>query len=79
MALALATNMQMAPEPLVMAVALAASTAFATPVASPVNTMIVAPGHYKFMDFVRVGVPLQLVALVISVVLIPWIFPLTPV
>lgn len=79
MALALATDMQMAPEPLVMAVALAASTAFATPVASPVNTMIVAPGNYRFMDFVRVGVPLQILALLISVVLIPWVFPLKPV
>jgi di/tricarboxylate transporter len=79
MALALAADMHLAPQPLVMAVALAASTAFATPVASPVNTMIVAPGNYRFSDFVRIGLPLQLLALVISVLLIPWFFPLSPV
>ena len=42
-----------------MIVALAASTAFMTPVSSPVNTLVVTPGNYTFGDFVRVGVPFQ--------------------
>lgn len=63
------------PEPFMMTVAIAASTAFATPIASPVNTLVVAPGHYRFADFVKVGVPLQMLALIITLVLTPVLFP----
>ena len=50
-----------------MIVALAASTAFMTPVSSPVNTLVVGPGNYAFGDFVRVGVPFSVIVLVVSV------------
>ncbi|MCH8531131.1 MAG: SLC13 family permease [Saccharospirillum sp.] len=63
------------PEPFMMTVAIAASTAFATPIASPVNTLVVTPGNYRFSDFAKVGVPLQLLALIITLVLTPVIFP----
>jgi di/tricarboxylate transporter len=44
-------------------------------VSSPVNTLVVEPGGYAFLDFLRVGVPLSLIVLVVSVVLVPWLFP----
>ena len=58
-----------------MIVALAASTAFMTPVSSPVNTLVVAPGRYAFGDFVRVGVPFSIIVLIVCVVLVPWLLP----
>ncbi len=63
------------PYPLVMAVAMAASMAFASPVASPVNTLVITAGKYRFSDYVKIGVPLTLLMLVVSVVIIPLIFP----
>ena len=48
-----------APEPILMTVAVAASTAFATPMASPVNTLVLGPGGYRFGDFFRIGALLQ--------------------
>ncbi|MBB1270731.1 SLC13 family permease [Shewanella sp. SR44-3] len=63
------------PAPIMMSLAIGASTAFATPIASPVNTLVVAPGNYKFMDFVKVGAPLQLAALLVTILLVPWLFP----
>jgi len=63
------------PEPVMISVAIAASTAFATPIASPVNTLVVTPGNYRFSDFARVGIPLQLIALVLTLLLTPLLFP----
>ncbi|GGB95997.1 SLC13 family permease [Marinobacterium zhoushanense] len=63
------------PEPLMMTVAIAASTAFATPIASPVNTLVLAPGNYRFADFAKVGIPLQLLALGVTLLLTPMLFP----
>lgn len=74
-ALALAEHLGMAPQPFAMTVALAASTAFMTPVSSPVNALVVGPGGYRFLDFVRVGTPLALIVLVVAVVLVPMVFP----
>jgi len=64
--------------PILMTVAIAASTAFATPVASPVNTLVLGPGGYKFNDFVKIGVPLQILAMIITLLTVPLLFPLTP-
>jgi di/tricarboxylate transporter len=58
-----------------MTIAIAASAAFMTPVSSPVNTLVLGPGNYKFMDFVRIGVPFTLLVMVVSVIAIPWFFP----
>lgn len=77
-AVTLATDLRLAPQPFAMIVALAASTAFMTPVSSPVNTLVVTPGNYTFGDFVKVGVPFALIVLVVSVVLVPWLLPLYP-
>jgi di/tricarboxylate transporter len=75
-ALAVAADLGVSPYPFAMIVALAASTAFMTPISSPVNTLVVVPGNYDFGDFVRVGVPFSVVVLAVSVVLVPWLLPL---
>lgn len=75
-ALTMADDLNASPYPFAMIVALAASTAFMTPVSSPVNTLVVTPGNYTFGDFVRVGVPFSFVVLVVSVFLVPWLLPL---
>ena len=74
-ALAAAQGVHLNPEPFMMTVAIAASTAFATPISSPVNTLVLAPGNYRFIDFVKVGIPLQLLALVVTLLLTPLFFP----
>lgn len=64
------------PYPFAMIVALAASAAFMTPVSSPVNTLVLGPGQYRFGDFVKVGVPFTLLVMVVSVIMVPWLFAL---
>ncbi|MCL2790373.1 MAG: SLC13 family permease [Desulfobulbus sp.] len=79
LALAVASEMGISPYPLCMTVALAASAAFMTPVSSPVNTLVVGPGRYSFLDFVRIGVPLTLLVMLITVILVPLVFPFKPI
>lgn len=74
-ALAAAKSMGVSPYPFAMAVAMAASAAFMTPVSSPVNTLVLGPGRYSFSDFVKLGVPFTLMVMVICVVMIPLLFP----
>lgn len=76
--IAVAGKLEASPYPFAMIVALAASTAFMTPISSPVNTLVMAPGRYTFGDFVKVGTPLGLLVMVISVFLVPWLMPLYP-
>jgi di/tricarboxylate transporter len=75
MAISMAQKFEVSPYPFAMIVALAASTAFNTPVSSPVNTLVVEPGRYRFQDFVRVGVPFSCLVLILCLVLVPWLFP----
>jgi di/tricarboxylate transporter len=75
LAVQVALTLGVRPEPLLMWVAVGASCAFATPIASPVNMLVMGPGQYRFMDFVRVGAPLQVAVLLLSLGLIPWLFP----
>ncbi|MDQ5908742.1 MAG: hypothetical protein QG599_835 [Pseudomonadota bacterium] len=75
-AIAAAQQIGVSPYPFAMTVAIAASAAFATPVSSPVNTLVMTPGNYRFNDFVRVGTPLILLMLIITVLVVPWLFPL---
>ncbi|MFD0710091.1 SLC13 family permease [Photorhabdus akhurstii] len=74
-AIAAAREMAVSPMPFAMIIGVAASAAFMTPVSSPVNTLVLGPGGYKFSDFVRLGVPFTLLVMVISVLVIPWLFP----
>ena len=49
-----------------------------TPVSSPVNTLIVEPGRYRFMDFVKLGTPFTLVVMVVTAFLVPVLLPFYP-
>jgi len=71
----LALNLGAEPEPFLMTIAVAASTAFATPIASPVNTLVLGPGGYRFGDFFRIGVALQAILLVATLIVVPLLFP----
>lgn len=75
-AIASAQALQASPAPFAMTVALAASAAFMTPISSPVNTLVLGPGQYRFSDFVRIGVPFTLIVMLTSVLLVPILFPL---
>jgi di/tricarboxylate transporter len=74
-ALALADGFAVDTKPFLMAVTFAASTCFSTPVGYQTNVMIYGPGGYKYIDFLRVGLPLNLIFFVISVTLIPLFWP----
>ncbi len=74
-AIGVAQNLGVSPYPFAMIVAIAASTAFSTPVASPVNTLVMAPGGYRFSDFAKVGIPLQIIILIICIFVLPIILP----
>ena len=74
-ALTAATNLGVQPHAFMMAIAIAGSMAFASPVASPVNTLVMGPGNYEFRDYMRAGIPLILLALVVSIFMLPILFP----
>lgn len=74
-ALGAAVQLGISPHPLLMTVAVAASTAFATPVSTPAIMLVVGPGGYRFRDCLRVGLPLQLIFGVLTVLLVPLLFP----
>ena len=66
------------PKAVLMAIAVAASCAFATPVGTPPNTLVLGPGGYKFMDYVKAGTGLVIVAFIVSLVVIPIVWPFFP-
>lgn len=74
--LAVADELGASPYPFAMIIALAASTAFMTPVSSPVNTLVVTPGDYTFGDFLKVGVPFAIIVMIVCVFMVPWLLPL---
>ena len=76
LAISLATALGLDPRPLVVAVMIAASCAFATPIGYQTNTLVYGPGGYKFTDFMRIGIPLNLTMSVLVSVIIPFIWPL---
>lgn len=64
------------PQPFMMTAAVAASLCFATPICTPPNAMVMNAGHYTFSDYVKVGLPLQLILGVVSIFVIQLFFPL---
>ena len=66
---------EVSPYPLLMMVAVGASAAFLTPISSATNLMVMTPGGYKFSDYFRAGLPLMALFLVLSLLLIPIIWP----
>jgi len=73
MATALALHVQ--PQAFMMAVGIAASMAFASPVASPVNTLVMGAGNYRFSDFMKAGIPMIVIMLAICLAILPLLFP----
>jgi len=71
-----AISLGVSPHPLLMIVAVAASTAFLTPIGTTTNILVFSPGGYRFMDYVKVGLPLMLLFLAETLVLVPLIWPL---
>ena len=66
------------PKPVLMALGIAASMAYATPMATPPNTLVLGPGGFTFNDYVKVGVPLCVITFIVSVLLIPIFWPFFP-
>lgn len=74
-AFASATEVGLSPYPFLFAVALGASMCFASPFSTPPNALVMQAGRYTFMDYVRVGLPLQIVMGVVMVFVLPLLFP----
>lgn len=72
---AAAEQLGVSPTPFMMAAAVAASACFATPICTPPNAMVMNAGHYNFMDYVKVGVPLQIIMGIVAILTIPLFFP----
>ena len=67
------------PRAVIMACVIGGSCAYATPIGMPANMMVLSAGGYKFMDYAKSGLPLIIIATVISMVLLPWLYPFFPV
>ncbi|MDV7143221.1 SLC13 family permease [Tropicimonas sp. TH_r6] len=70
-----AISMGVSPMPMAIAVLVAGSAGFASPVSSPVVTLVVNPGGYKFIDFLKCGLPLTVLVMLIAIFVIPLVFP----
>jgi len=76
-ALKTSAGLGISPYPLMMGIAMSASSSFTSPISHPANVLVMGPGGYKFLDYVKVGVPLTLVILVLLMILIPIFWPMT--
>ena len=76
--LSIAQGMGADPRAVLMACVIGGSAAYATPIGMPANTMVVGAGNYKFMDYVKAGLPLIVIALVVSMIVLPIAFPFYP-
>ncbi len=77
-AIQVATVLGASPYPFAVAVVIAASSSFSTPVATPVVSLVVEPGRYRFVDFVKVGLPLLLLTYLTTLAVAPLVFPFFP-
>ena len=73
--ISIAQSIGVSPFPVLMAIGIAATCAFTTPVATPPNTLILGPGKFRFMDYVKVGLPLVVVSMIVCTVIIPLVWP----
>jgi di/tricarboxylate transporter len=72
----IANRLQVNPDPFLMTVAVAASCAFLTPIGHKNNTLIMGPGGYRFGDYWRMGLPLEILVIMVSIPVILWVWPL---
>lgn len=75
LAFATAQGMGVQPHAFLMGVAFAASMAFASPVASPVNTLVMGAGNYRFKDYAKAGIPMMIIATIVVLLVLPLLFP----
>ncbi|MGP1396548.1 MAG: SLC13 family permease [Inquilinaceae bacterium] len=75
----MADRLSVSPDPFLMAVAIGASCAFLTPIGHQNNTLILGPGGYRFGDYWRMGLPLEILIVAVALPLLIWVWPLTPV
>lgn len=75
LAIGAAATMGVSPYPFAMTVAVAASTAFMSPLSTSVNLLVWEPGNYGFGDFMKIGLPFSLAVMAVSVFIIPLLFP----
>lgn len=75
-ALEIAARLSVNPDPFLMAVAVAASSAFLTPIGHKNNTLIMGPGGYRFADYWRMGLPLEILVISVAVPMILWVWPM---
>ena len=75
LAISIAAGMGIDPRPLAIAIAFAGSASFATPLGYQTNTLVYGPGGYRFSDFTRVGLPLNLLLWIVATLLIPVWWP----
>lgn len=73
--IAIAQQLHADPKTVLMAIAIAASCAFATPVGTPPNTLVYGPGQYKFNDYIKAGVPLIIVCYIVCIIVLPMVWP----
>ncbi|CUP54233.1 putative transmembrane sodium/sulfate transporter [Bacteroides xylanisolvens] len=73
--ISIAQNIGCDPKPVLMALGIAASMAFATPMATPPNTLVLGPGGFTFNDYVKVGVPMCIISWIACVIIIPIFWP----
>ena len=73
--LSLAEHMGVSPMPFFVTICMAASASFSTPIGYQTNLIVQGVGNYRFADFVRVGLPLNIISLIITVTLVPLIWP----
>ena len=76
--IAIAKQLGASPQAVLMAIAVAASCAFATPVGTPPNTLVLGPGGYRFNDYVKAGTGLVVVCFIVSIIIIPMVWPFFP-
>ncbi|MEK6260813.1 MAG: SLC13 family permease [Planctomycetota bacterium] len=78
LALAVSNSLGVGHEPFMIVIMIAASMGFATPFGYQTNLMVYGPGGYKFADYLRIGIPLDLLMMAIAVTLTPFVFPFLP-
>ncbi|MGD8226782.1 MAG: SLC13 family permease [Desulfobacteraceae bacterium] len=76
--LSTSSNMGISPHALMMGIAMAASASFMTPISHPANILVMGPGGYRFVDYLKVGVPLTLVVFAVILLVLPYLWPLSP-
>jgi di/tricarboxylate transporter len=75
LAVALGESMGVSPRPFLVAVMIAGSAAFATPFGYQTNVLVYQMAGYRYMDFVKIGLPLNLITWIVAVAAITWFFP----